>query len=321
MLRTLALLAVAASACADTEEATGPGEPWTTAPDLPGRRQGAAVTALGTRLAVVGGFTTSATEGAAITRDVLVFDTLADEWSELPAAPVAWTEAGLASSGGALYLLGGLDAAGASGDAYVLGPGSLEWRALASMPRHLARGAAAIVAAPPRIFVIGGANERGPVASVLSYSFLEDAWTELPDLPSPRSHGAAMRRFDGTLVVAGGLGDDGAALGDVLVLQPNAETWEVRAPMPTPRGGCAYGVALGHLVCAGGTSGPAVLANVESYDPVGDAWTMQPPMPAPRAGARGAVIGQQLYVAGGAAALAIEPTASLFVFSLLDTLR
>lgn len=314
MIRAVAVLA-ALTACADVEPAPGPGEPWTMAPALPGERRGAAVTAMGTRLAIVGGFAADGT----ISRDVLVFDTLADEWTTLLPAPVAWAEAGLAGIGGGLYLLGGLDAGRASPEGYVLPSGSAVWHALAPMPRHLARGGAAVVVAPPRIFLIGGANEHGPLASVLSYSIIEDAWTEHPELPSPRSHAAAMRMFDGTLIVAGGLAETGA-LGDVLVLRPHADAWEPRAPMPTPRGGCAFGVALGHLVCAGGTRGDDALVAVESYDPIADTWTAQPAMPSPRTGAPGAVIGQQLYVAGGTEGGVTAPTSTLFVFSLLDTL-
>src|SRR5688572_1002484 len=99
--------ALVLASCARVEDKATSREPWTDAPALPGPRADAAVTALGTRLAVVGGFSTSAQAGSEITREVLVFDTLAREWSTLPEAPAAWTHAGLGSSGGSLYLLGG----------------------------------------------------------------------------------------------------------------------------------------------------------------------------------------------------------------------
>jgi len=151
---------------------------------------------------------------------------------------------------------------------------------------------------------------------------LTNDWTRLPDLPTARSHPAAMRMNDGTLIVAGGLAtlDATAPLSDVWALPPNRSQWEQRRSMPTARGGGAYGNVYGNLIVAGGESGRIALANVEGYDPVTDVWTIYPDLPAARAGTQAAAIGQLLYVPGGAQMLAFEPTSSLFVFSLLDTI-
>lgn len=314
---------LAASACTEVERDTAPREPWTEAPEMPGRRLEAGVAALGTRLAVVGGFSTTVQEGLAITHEALALDTLERTWSSLPDAPVAWTHPGLAAAGGSLYLLGGLEGADfiPRGEAFVLPPGGSAWLPLAPMPAGEEKGAAAVISAPPQLFVIGGADRQTALASVLVYNTIRDEWSKLPDLPRARSHPFAMRQSDGTLIVGGGLADlNGFALGDVYALRQGGMAWELRATMPTPRGGCAYGVALGQLVCAGGEAGGQARTEVASYDPIGDAWTVQPEMPAPRAGAQGAVIGQQLYVVGGAEALVFEPTSRVLVFSLLDTL-
>ncbi|MEJ7599504.1 MAG: hypothetical protein WKG01_16470 [Kofleriaceae bacterium] len=127
-----------------------------------------------------------------------------------------------------------------------------------------------------------------------------------------------MRDGDGTLIVAGGLRGLGSnePLAEVHMLPVLGTSWQPRAPMPTARGGCAYGVSYGQLVCAGGEAGSSALAVVESYDPRLDTWSTRPPLPVPRAGTPGAVVGQQLYVPGGAAALVFEPTDTLFVFGL-----
>jgi hypothetical protein len=174
--------------------------------------------------------------------------------------------------------------------------------------------------APNHIFLIGGSSSAGVLASVLDYSIAMSTWTQLPDLPVPRSHAAAMRLTDGTLIVAGGLAQTGAPLDDVHALLPGASAWEPRRPMPTPRGGCAYGQALGWLICAGGESGSSALQVVEAYDPIADVWMTLPEMPVPRAGAAGAVIGQQLYIVGGSASLAFEPVRTVLIFSPIDAL-
>jgi hypothetical protein len=316
----VAPLVVLAAACAEPEPPR-PEAPWREGPELPGPRLEAAVGALGTRLVVAGGFSTSAGD---ITREVIAFDTFAGAWEGLPGLPVAWTHGALGASGGTLYLLGGLEGPAfvASGEAYALDLGGTAWRDLPPMPAGEERGAAAAVSAPPHVFLIGGASGDRALASVLAYNLAASEWTRLPDLPVPRSHAAAMRLADGMLIVAGGLADrTGAPLGDVYALPLGATAWEPRAPMPTPRGGCAYGQALGLLVCAGGEAGSSALRVVEAYDPITDAWTQLPDLPVARAGAQGAVIGQQLYVVGGSGSLVLEPTRTLLVFSLIDALQ
>lgn len=319
VLAILAVLAALAAGC-DDPEPVRPDAPWRDGPELPAPRLEAAVAALGTRLVVAGGFSTRTGE---ITREVLALDTLAGTWSPLPALPVAWTHGALAASAGTLYLLGGLEGTSyvARGEAFALDVGADAWRALPPLPPGQERGAAAVVVSPPHIYLIGGSSTAGALASVLDYNLATMMWTRLPDLPTPRSHAAAIRIADGTLIVAGGLaGPTGAPLAEVYALPLGAAAWEPRRPMPTPRGGCAYGAALGWLICAGGEAGSSALRAVEAYDPIADAWMTLPELPVARAGAPGAVVGQQLYVPGGSGSLAFEPTRTLLIFSLIDAL-
>ena len=302
-----------------------PTAPWVKGPDLTGPRLEPGVTAHGQRLVVLGGFYQNVVEGLGITNEVIELDPEMGVWSSLQAAPVAWTHINLASVSSTLYLLGGEETPQfiPRGEAYALdtGTANAQWRQLAAMPVGQERGAAGVIVAPPHIFLIGGATATAAIKSCLDYNFSSDTWSMLPDLPAPRSHPAVMRRTDGTLIVAGGLAtvDPQSAVADVWVLPPGGTAWEPRTSMPTARGGCAYGVQLGQLVCAGGEAGQAALSIVESYDPIGDTWTAQPPMPDARAGTQGAVIAGQLYVPGGARMLSFNPTSSLYVFSLLNT--
>jgi hypothetical protein len=127
-----------------------------------------------------------------------------------------------------------------------------------------------------------------------------------------------MRRYDGSFVVAGGLGGltGPQPLSDVWLLPQDGTVWQNRAPMPTARGGCAYGELYGSLICAGGEAGTSALDVVELYNVAIDEWRTLEPMPGVRAGARGAVVANRLYVPGGSESLAFEPVSTLFEFSL-----
>jgi hypothetical protein len=337
--RFVSIAIASLAACSTPVTPDAPASPWRLFATLPVPRLEPGVTALGDQLVVLGGFDTSLTAGLHITTRVDVLDTLATppQWRSLPDAPVAWTHVQLAAIGTTLYLLGGLEGQQfiAHGEAFALDTlvTPLVWRPLAPMPAGLERGSAAVIVAPPRIYLLGGASTTAALASNIFYDTELNQWCpgpactaadQFPDLPQPRSHPAAMRRVDGSLVVTGGLAtlDSTSAASDTWLLAPLDQhasgMWQTKTPMPTARGGCAYGTLQGQLVCAGGEAGTSALTVVESYDAIDDVWSTLAPMPVPRAGTLGAAIGQQLYVPGGAERLAFEPTDTVYVFSPLD---
>ena len=288
------------------------------------RRLEAAATGNGARLVVLGGFATSDKEvpRLEITREILEFDPFASTWRKLDVeAPEAWTHAQLVGIGGALYLMGGMDTEAfvPNGKTYRLRPSTTTWEALAPLPAGQERGSAAVVTTQGHIFLFGGITPAGATGSVLDYIITENRWAELPALPIPRSHAAAMRMDDGTFIVAGGDGSQLEPLGDTWALPLGATLWEPRDPMPTARGGCAYGEVYGKLVCAGGEIGPTTTRVVEAFDPSTLRWESLPDMPFERAGAPGAVVTSRLYVVGGSQTRMFEPTSSLLSFDLLDT--
>jgi len=325
------------SGCASNPTLTdAPVSAWSPGPVMPRKALDPGVAVFGQLVVVAGGFDTGAADGLDITARVDAFDTAIGTWGRLPDAPVRWIDANLATVGPVLYLLGGLlggsDGAArtAQGDAFQLDPLDQTWQPLAAMAAADARGAAGVVAAPGHIYLLGGASSSGPLASCLDYDIASGRWSRLgPDLPAPRAHPAAMRRGDGTLIVAGGFAslDSSEPRGEVWALPPPGvvpRDWQLRAAQhppaaPAARGGCAYGVMLGQLVCAGGEAGPAAQDAVESYDPYNDVWVQGESMPVARAGVQGAAVGGRLYVPGGAATLGLEPTDTLYVYAPLDT--
>jgi hypothetical protein len=288
-------------------------------PAMPRRAVDAAVASAGQRVVVVGGF-----DGTEVTTRVDAFDPAEDRWVSLADAPVAWTNGNLGAVGGMLYLLGGLEGPDrrARGEAFALDVLGQSWQALTPMDAPDVRGAAGVATGPGHVYLLGGVSATGPLASCIVYDVAGERWSRLPDLPAPRAHPAAMRRPDGTLIVAGGFesADATQPRSDVWALPPLATAWEVRrAPERVARGGCAYGVVLSQLICAGGQGDPSASTLVESYDPYLDMWTEGEAMPAARAGTPGAALGARLFVPGGADALAATPTDTLYIYAPLDT--
>jgi hypothetical protein len=314
-----------------------PASAWRLGPAMPRPALAAGVALFGQRVVVAGGFDTGADQGSHITARVDGYDRVDQVWRSLPDAPVARARPALAAVGAALYLVGGFEGAAleARSDGYRLDPVAQQWLPIAAMDPGDARGAAGVVAAPGRLYLLGGASTREALASCLEYDVAGDRWTPLPALPSPRVSPAAMRASDGTLIVAGGFAsrDGSQPLGDTWALPPPGapeRTWQLRpaihpvGPPPDasaidPRGDCAYGVVLGELVCAGGQSGAAARDTVDSYDPYTNTWTSREAMPVHRTGTQGAAAGGQLFVPGGAESAALAPSDTLYIYEPIDT--
>jgi hypothetical protein len=304
-----------------------PASPWSMGSDVPDPRFQPGVTALGQSVAVVDGWDTP-TE---LTTRVDQYDTTHGTWlAPLTDAPVARHDPQVAVIGTTLFLLGGLDEAGmAYADCYALNTqfGSGAWQPIAPIPAGFERGAAAVITTAPRIYLIGGEASGAALASAIFYDSIADAWTTtggLPDLPAPRDRPAAIRRIDGTFVIAGGLAGVTAdtAVADTDLLTPDQQTgsgaWVAATAMPDATGGCAYGAIADQLLCGGGSAGTSAVATMQGYASLSDTWTSYAAMPEPRTGAGGIAIANSLYVVGGAPTLAVAPTSTLFVFTLND---
>lgn len=326
------MASIALAACESSAAPDARASAWSLGPPLPRRVLAPGVGALGLEVAVIGGLDAMA-GGLDASAEVDAFDTGLGSWGRLPDAPVRWTDGNVAAVGGTLYLAGGFEGQGAGrvarGDLLALDPLDRTWKPLPAMPAGSERAAAGVVATPGVIYLLGGASSTGAVSGCLAFDIATRTWSALPDLPAPRAHPAAMRRSDGSLIVAGGFAglDQSDPRGEVWRLPPGpAQAWQQVAPMPVPRGGCVYGAVLGQLTCAGGAGDASAEPPVESYDPYNDGWTMRDPMPVARANVQGAAVASRLFVPGGsplpgapgAGNAGTEPTDTLYIYAPLD---
>lgn len=238
---------------------------------MPEARTEVTATTDGRRVYVLGGFLPpppDAPEGtrAAVSRTLLVYDAAADAWSEAGQVPIGTHHAGFVRVGDLLYLVGGYrdNTFDPIGDVWIYDPSTGEWRAGTPMPTP--RGALAYTVLDGRIHTIGGT-----VADV--------------DALDPAEHSPSERD---------------ASVGTHEVYDPVTDSWERRAPMPTPRNHHVAGTVNGRIYVTAGREGRNFTMTVtEAYDPETDSWAEAPPLPTGRSGVAGAVLDGRMYVFGG----------------------
>ena len=140
-------------------------------------------------------------------------------------------------------------------------------------------------------------------------------WTRKADMPTART-GFATSVVNGKVFVIGGniqlkRGEFGVlSASTVEMYDPETDTWEQKANMPTARSGVSVSVVDGKIYAIGGTNLKTVqvprgfnseseeLATVEMYDPVTDTWTQKADMPI-RKKTMTCVVDGKIYAIGG----------------------
>jgi hypothetical protein len=157
------------------------------------------------------------------------------------------------------------------------------WLPAPSVPTGNRDRAAAAVAADGNLYLLGGQNGFGALASVQVFAPQPapamGTWSAGVGLPQPREELGAALGGDGKIYVFGGDGPNGT----LASLMPGANSWNAGAAMPAALGRIA-GIAGpgGTVVALGGSPGMLPAANVQSYSPTAGAWTVLPPMPTAR---------------------------------------
>ena len=148
-----------------------------------------------------------------------------------------------------------------------------------------------------------------------SLRFSTAQWTEKADMPTARSDFSTCV-VDGKIFVIGGslrlkwdeYGD--MSISTVEMYNPETDTWEGKAKMPTVRSGVSVSVVDGKIYAIGGSkmkkiqvprgfkTGSEELPTVEMYDPATDTWTQKANMPTPKK-TKTCVVDGKIYAIGG----------------------
>jgi N-acetylneuraminic acid mutarotase len=161
-----------------------------------------------------------------------------------------------------------------------------------------------------KIYVVGGFEMPGVgnvlnlaiTASLEEYDPSTDRWTAKAPVPVGLHH-VGIGVAGGRLYVIGGYRQSGLSVwhpvATVYAYDPDTDTWEERAPMPTARGALSVTEHDGKLYAIGGYDRTANSAAVEVYDPVRNLWTSRAPLPTPRDHLATATLFGKVYAIGG----------------------
>lgn len=148
-----------------------------------------------------------------------------------------------------------------------------------------------------------------------SLRFSTAQWTQKADMPTARSD-FATSVVDGKIFVIGGslqleweeYGD--MSMSTVEMYDPETDTWEGKANMPTVRSNVSVSVVDGKIYAIGGSKMKKIqrpggfsteseeLPTVEMYDPETDTWTQKADMPMPKK-TKTCVVAGKIYAIGG----------------------
>jgi len=232
------------------------------------------------------------------------FDPSSSSWEgrrEVPRMRVPRRACAVASTGGQLYVMGGVDVgtpledAGNRPERLDLATGS--WTLLPPMGRQYTHAAAA--AAGGMVYVFGGLSCGSVLDQAHRFDPVHNVWECLEPMPTPRFECAAATAR-GELFVVGGANVCGDPLAAAECFSPATGRWQALPPLASPRFGCAAASVRGIVYIIGGHGFWESLSEVECFDPAsGGSWRWLPPMPVPRNRCGAAAAGGRIYVFGG----------------------
>lgn len=219
------------------------------------------------------------------------------QWKPITNARIARDAAATTQSDGTIWIFGGIRSDGAVTPGHEgYDPAVDEWKGGDDLPVAVAHAMAVTWQGNP--VVLGGwKTDAGKnVTTDQVWRVVNGRWVELPRLLQPRAAGAAAVVGD-RIIVTGGVDSNGALLNSTEVF--DGTSWNLSAPMPTPRQ--MLGAASdGKLVYAvGGTNGNSDLTAVEAYDPAAKTWAAIAALPQPRSDLGVAIADGRLVAVGG----------------------
>ena len=191
-------------------------------------------------------------------RNAAVYDPAANKWTTLAPMITGRTGANAAVIDGKIYVVGGMDAAGASlSSVEVYDPATNAWSSAPAMSTR--RDNPGVVAIDGKLYVFGGrtrnADASTPADTLNSVEMLDPAtgtWTARAQMPTSRRTMVATVINGKAILTGGEVSPGGGAYSNTEEYDPVLNSWRRLRPIPTARHGAAAGVIDGRLHVAGG---------------------------------------------------------------------
>jgi N-acetylneuraminic acid mutarotase len=169
------------------------------------------------------------------------YDPLRDRWKRLRDAPTARAAHTMQAIGHKLYVIGGVDASGATGRMEVYDKRRDRWVRGPAMPtprEHLASAIAYVPNRPRhRLYVLGGRTaQAGDLATVESYDPATRRWRREPSMRKARGGFAAVQ-VDGLHLAVFGGEEASGTIAEVEQFDVAKRRWSALPDLPTPRHG------------------------------------------------------------------------------------
>ncbi|KAJ3592564.1 hypothetical protein NHX12_007691 [Muraenolepis orangiensis] len=210
----------------------------------------------------------------------------------------------LATSGNALYILGGLFVDEENKEAplqcyfYQLDSVCGEWTALPPMPSP--RCLFSMGEVEDLVLAVAGKDLQTDQSldTVMCYDTAKMNWSETKKLPL-KLHGHSMVSQNGLVYCIGGKTDQNEALSKMFAYNHKKREWKEVSSMRTPRSMFGAAVHRGQIVVAGGVNQDGLTAACEAYDFGTNKWESFPDFPQERSSINLVSCGGQLYAVGG----------------------
>lgn len=282
---------------------------------LPADRQEHGVVAANGEVFVIGGYAPN------VTSSVIAYRPSEDAWHDVADFPSPLNHPAAGVVGDKIYVAGFYAMTSltgpASGSTFVYDPLEDEWSERAPLPAGTERAGGCVAVLGTDLYVFGGGNSSQATSFASVYDTVRDTWRELSPLPETREHCLAFESGGKIYIASGRTHTIPEFRAATLEFDPDAETYQPKQPIPTPRGGAAGALLGGRLFVFGGEGAdnvPGVFTNIEAYDPTADAWEAFPPMLHPRHGFGAATLDGRIYLPGGAIQLGGAPSSENTVF-------
>ncbi|XP_059206108.1 kelch-like protein 31 [Centropristis striata] len=181
--------------------------------------------------------------------------------------------------------------------------GGASWRHLTQLPAKSFNQCVAVM--DGFLYVAGGEDQndarnqaKHAVSTLSRYDPRFNTWLHLASMRQRRTH-FSLAASGGRLFAIGGRNVEGL-LATTESYLPSSNTWQMRAPMESPR--CCHSSATlpsGDILVTGGYINCAYSRSVACYNVDTDTWSEKAPMETPRGWHCSATLGEKVYVVGG----------------------